>query len=373
MTRGNVQYSIDGSPVTKKEFLRRRDKEVREVYVQQQHLIKNKVFSLGQIRKYEKLGLLASVRHKGKKCFKREDALALVEEKSGAKNKVRQMYLLKPSRGHHINVRRKIYNSVMKSFRVLAQPLSGEEEKREYFVDAEDEETAKKLAYDKMLAREGDDALLDSPAQIFTADEITFNPRKISDLIDNIEYYVTKMRKMEDMDVIPEMLKQYAQNYFRDVPLDEEAVRALALFTMDKTYRVAAYLEIVDNYTRAYFAKVIPYFWDYLHNKGLGVFYIVDNTFRNDGRFEAITELFSLTGITVIAPYDEKGVLEYGIVESRIKERMAERKITMYIEKDSRVNYLEQVKDLATKSNYLCIFRSKASASHLVEVLKNHS
>ena len=124
------------------------------------------------------------------------------------------------------------------------------------------------------------------------------------------------MRKTEDVDIVPEMLKQYALNYFRDVPLDDEAVRGLALFTMDKTYRVAAYLEIFDNYTRAYFAKVIPHFWDYLHNKGLGVFYIVDNTFRDDGRFEAVTELFSLTGMAVIAPYDEKGVLEYDIVES---------------------------------------------------------
>ncbi|MEK9207329.1 MAG: hypothetical protein AAB922_02530 [Patescibacteria group bacterium] len=261
----------------------------------------------------------------------------------------------------------------MKSFRVLAQPLSGEEQKREYFVDAENEVDAKKLAFDKMFARESDNALLDSPGQILTTDEITFNPRKISDLIDNIEYYITKMRKTEDMDVIPEMLKQYALNYFRDVPLNDEAIRALALFTMDKTYRVAAYLEIFDNYTRAYFAKVIPYFWDYLHNNGLGVFYIVDNTFQNDGRFEAITELFSLTGIAVIVPYDNEGVLEYAVVESKIKEQMVEERITMYIEKDSSVNYLEQVKNLATKSDYLCIFRSKASANPLVEVLKNHS
>jgi uncharacterized protein YihD (DUF1040 family) len=259
----------------------------------------------------------------------------------------------------------------MKSFRVLAQPLSGEEEKREYFVDAEDEEEAKKLAFDKMFARESNDALLDSPGQMFTADEITFKPRKISDLIDNIEYYVARMRKTEDMDVIPEMLRQYALNYFRDVPLDDEAVRALALFTMDKTYRVAAYLEIFDNYTRAYFAKVIPHIWDYLHSKGLGVFYIVDNSFRNDGRFEAVTELFALTGIAVIAPYSKEGTLEYETVERQIKEQMAEKKITMYIEKDSSVNYLDRVKALATGSDYLCIFRSKASANPLVEILEN--
>ncbi|MGC9602490.1 MAG: hypothetical protein ABSE76_01995 [Minisyncoccia bacterium] len=261
----------------------------------------------------------------------------------------------------------------MKSFRVLAQPLFGEEERREYFVDAEDEEDAKKLGFEKMFARESKDALLDSPSQMFTAEEITFRPRRLSDLIDNIEYYVTKMRKTEDMDVIPEMLRQYALNYFRDVPLDDDALQAVAIFTMDKTYRVAAYLEIFDNYTRAYFAKVIPHIWDYLHRRGLPVFYIVDNTFRNDGRFEAITEMFKLTGITVVSPYDGEGTLEYEAVGRQIKEAVAAKMIVMYIEKDARVNYLDRVKELATKSNYLCIFRSKASANHLIEILKNHS
>ena len=259
----------------------------------------------------------------------------------------------------------------MKSYRVLAQPLTGAEEKREYFVDAEDEEQAKKLAFDVMFRREANEALLDNPAQMFTADEITFKPRKISDLIDNIEYYVGTMRKTEDKDVVPEMLKQYAVSYFKDVPLNDEALRALALFTMDKTYRVAAYLEVFDNYTRSYFAKVIPHIWDYLHQRGLPVFYIVDNTFRNDGRFEAVFELLKLTGIAVIAPYSETGVLSYENVEKQIRDQMAEKRIVVYIEKDASVNYLDQVKQLATMSDYLCIFRSKASADPHIEILSN--
>lgn len=257
----------------------------------------------------------------------------------------------------------------MKDYRVLAQPLTGEEEKREYFVEAENEEDAKKLAFDQMLAREHNDALLDNPAQMFTADEITFHPRKISDLIDNIEFYIEKMRSTHDMDVVPEMLRQYAQGYFRDVPLDDKALQALALFTMDKTYRVAAYLEMMDNYTRAYFAKVIPHFWDYLHNRGLSIFYIVDNTFRNDGRFEAITELFTLTGIAVVAPYGADGALSYEEVERQIKKNLDEKRIVMYIEKDATVNHLDRVKELAKVPGYLAIFRNKASANPNVEII----
>lgn len=257
----------------------------------------------------------------------------------------------------------------MKTFRVLAQSLIGEEEKREYFVDADSEDDAKKLAFDQMFVREADGALLDNPLQMFTADEVTFNPGKISDLIDNIEYYVGKMRSTKDMDVVPEMLRQYAMGYFRDVPLDDKALRALALFTMDKTYRVTAGLEIMDNYTRAYYAKVIPHFWDYLHNRGLSIFYIVDNTFRNDGKFEAIVELFTLTGISVIAPYGAEGPLSYEEVERQIKKNLSEKKIIVYIEKDASVNYLDPVKQLAIAPGYLALFRSKASANPNVEVL----
>lgn len=259
----------------------------------------------------------------------------------------------------------------MKTFRVLAQSLTGEEEKHEFFVEADNEDDAKKLAFDKMLAREADGALLENPAQMFTADEVTFNPHKISDLIDNIEFYIEKMRSTRDMDVVPEMLRQYAQGYFKDVPLDDKAVQALALFTMDKTYRISASLEIMDNYTRAYYAKVIPHFWDYLHSKGQSIFYIVDNTFRNDGKFEAVTELFALTGIAVIAPYGADGPLPYEEVEREIKRNIDEKRITLYIEKDATVNYLDRVKELGVTPGYLTIYRSKASVNPNVEILGN--
>jgi hypothetical protein len=262
----------------------------------------------------------------------------------------------------------------MKTFKVTAQPIVGQlDEKREYTIEAEDEKKAKNIAFEKMMKRELSDALLDSPAQMFTAEEINPTPKKISDLIDNIDYYVAEMRKTEDRESIPARLGGYADSYFTNLRLEDAALKSLAIYTIDKAYRVAGYIEILDNYTRAYFAKVIPRIWDYLHRRGVSIFYIVDNTFGDDGRFEAVVELFRLTGITVITPHDKNGSMNYESIEHQIKETMAGKIITMYIEKDSSVNYLEKVKELATQSDYVCILRNKSFANPNIEILPNRA
>ncbi len=179
------------------------------------------------------------------------------------------------------------------------------------------------------------------------------------------------MRKAGDLDTIPENLKAYALDYFNKVELNDEALRALALYTMDKAYRVSAYIEIFDNYTRAYYAKVIPYIWDYLHGRGLSIFYILDNTFYEDGRFEVVVELFKLTGIGVVVPYNKDGAATFESVEEQIRNFMEKKLIIMYIEKDSSVNYLDKIKSIAIKSDYLCIFRNKSFANPHVEILPN--
>ena len=80
MRRNRVQHFVDGHPVRKGVFLNRRDEEMRMTYIQQQYLIKNKVFSLGQIRNYEKRNVLPSVQYRGRKYFKKNDVSALVNE-----------------------------------------------------------------------------------------------------------------------------------------------------------------------------------------------------------------------------------------------------------------------------------------------------
>lgn len=79
MATARIKYSIEDRPVTKKDFLRHQNQEMSAHYVQQQYLVDNKVFSLGQIRNYEKQNLLLAVKYKGRKYFKREDARALIK------------------------------------------------------------------------------------------------------------------------------------------------------------------------------------------------------------------------------------------------------------------------------------------------------
>ncbi len=260
--------------------------------------------------------------------------------------------------------------TILKKYRVLSQSLVGEDIKREFVIEAENEESAKKIAFNLLLKDESNGVLLDSPGQMLTAEEVDLKPHKITDLIDNMEAYIDEMRKTEDVETIPKELKQYAWEYFREVEISKEDLQKLAIFVADKTYRVVSYIELMDNYTRAFFAKVIPYLWDALQNRGVDIFYILDNQLRED-RFRAIVELFEFTGMAIVTPYGKDGSLEYEAVEKQIKNYMAPIRNIMYVEKDASVNYLDKVTKLAKESKYLCIFRNKAPTNSKVEVFNS--
>ena len=42
----------------------------------------------------------------------------------------------------------------------------------------------------------------------------------------------------------------------------------------------------------------------------------------------------------------------------------------VYIEKDSRVNYLDKVKEMGRKSNYFCIFRNQDPTVPTLEIIR---
>lgn len=194
------------------------------------------------------------------------------------------------------------------------------------------------------------------------------SPANITDLIENIDSYVAMMRGAKDTETIPKDLKQYAWEYFRSQELNKDLLQKLAIFVSDKTYRIIAELGIKDKYTWAYFAKVIPYLWDTLQDRGVDIFFIIDNELRED-RFNLTVELFELTGAAVVTPYSEKGTLSFEVVEARIKKYMAPIRNIIYIEKNDSVNYIEQVKELATKSDYLVLFRNQAPIDGKLELL----
>lgn len=232
----------------------------------------------------------------------------------------------------------------------------------------------------------------------------TLVPQRITDLLDNIDLYLEEMRKTENKKEIPAYLKNYIWNFFRDVPLDKEKLKKLAIFASDHTYRYASRLLILDDYTRVYFAFVMTELWDSLQSRGIDTFYILDNEIRED-RFNLTIQLFALSGFSVVTPYAVHGnylkylslkeqadwVLSFNDkdfdpkkltitvdssedmrkidVEELIMKSMKHTRNIVYIEKDASVNYLDDVKKLAKDSKYVAIFRNLASDDPNVSLL----
>jgi hypothetical protein len=65
-------------------------------------------------------------------------------------------------------------------------------------------------------------------------------PKKITDIIDNIDLYLAEMRKKDDKSELPRQLNDYIWSFFRDVNPDKEKLRSLAVFIADHIYRYSA-------------------------------------------------------------------------------------------------------------------------------------
>ena len=79
MRRNPVKRFIDDRPVTKKEFSKRMNAELKATHVACAHLVKHKVLSKHQIETAEASGLLHAKFHKGRKFFLKEDVKHLIE------------------------------------------------------------------------------------------------------------------------------------------------------------------------------------------------------------------------------------------------------------------------------------------------------
>lgn len=230
-------------------------------------------------------------------------------------------------------------------------------------------------------------------------------PKRITDIMDNIDTYLEEMRKNEDMKSIPSALTNYIWNFFRDVNPDKDKLKMLALFLADHTYRYVADVKLTDDYTEIYFASVVSVLWDTLQARGVDTFYILDNEIRED-RFMLAVKLFALSGVAVVTPYVIKGNyhkymsieeqakwalsfsredfdpkkytitidtsddMRFMEVRDLIKKYMDHTRNIVYIEKDASVNYLDQVKKIAEDSKYLSIFRNNAPTDPNVTIIK---
>lgn len=219
-------------------------------------------------------------------------------------------------------------------------------------------------------------------------------PKKITDIIDNIDLYLTEMRKKDDKKELPKQLNNYIWSFFRDVNPEKEKLKSLAVFLADHTYRYAANVMLTDDYTSIYFASVITELWDTIQARGVDMFYILDNEIRED-RLMLTIQLFALSGVAVVTPYMiKKSYHKYTTIEEQakwalsfdgddfdpkkytmtidsseilrnmevidlIKEYMKHTRNIVYIEKDDTVNYLEEVQQLVKNSKYMSVLRNK--------------
>jgi hypothetical protein len=204
--------------------------------------------------------------------------------------------------------------------------------------------------------------------QLKEGDKINLTPKLSSDSIELMEVYIAYMRANEDFETVPEMMNRFNDQIFvgKDISLDQ--LRQLAVYVTDKIYRIAAELEIRDEYTVTYFKKVVARFMKSLQDKGIEIFYILDNEIRED-RFKLAVMLYELSGATVVTPYISDKTLSFEEVEERFKSPIAHGRNIIYIEKDASVNYIEKVMRIATESKYIGIFRNHEPSDNYIKLL----
>lgn len=136
---------------------------------------------------------------------------------------------------------------------------------------------------------------------------------------------------------------------------DHEALLFVAAAAQDLLYRYIVQLTVMDRYTRSYCATTIRYFFEQLTQRGLGTFYILDNTLRED-RFQAVLELFELSGIAIVTP--RRDGLAWSTLATQLRAGISSCGHVAYIEPDAAVNHIETAKQLAGETPCVATFRN---------------
>lgn len=134
----------------------------------------------------------------------------------------------------------------------------------------------------------------------------------------------------------------------------------------DVLYCAICRLTVLDRFTRRYVETVIMHYFRLLAERGVRCFYIVDNTIRED-RFGSIVELFELAGFAVVSPHLQDD--DWPALDRRLRQHVKENRHVFYVEKDTSVNFLDAVRQLATDSGLVSTFRREASDTGMIEIL----
>lgn len=195
-------------------------------------------------------------------------------------------------------------------------------------------------------------------------------PRKITDLAEFADDYVEFMRAVPENSAC-DALVGYAASYFNDVAVSKAQLRILVLMFVDRIYRHAASLTIKDTALRHYYGTVTRFVLDVAAARGVRIFYILDNEIRED-RFELATELFFLAGVFVVTPYRVDGTsIPFSDVRRAIDIELVAGRHIAYIEKDSSVNYLDPVIEVARATDRYAVLRNEAPSNPNVRLLSS--
>lgn len=197
-------------------------------------------------------------------------------------------------------------------------------------------------------------------------------PNSISDLVFRMDEYLAEIRRLgKDSKPFSMCLANYLDNYFSQEKLEPLELKKTAVEMTDGLYVKLNYINERDVYTDVYFKGLLEPLFSQLAEKGILVFFILDNTIRDD-RFKMITELYSAIGFTVVHPYQidrleyspkhtKFPVRGYKEIEQQIDESVEQGRHVFYVEKDDNVNYIKNVIALAEEfqHKHLCVFRNK--------------
>ena len=202
-------------------------------------------------------------------------------------------------------------------------------------------------------------------------------PQKITDLVENIDSYIQITRDLPREEAMAPLIfwEDYVKETIRNLNKDDVENKNLIIKITDTLYRKAVTFSIIDLYTNGFIAIVLHrLFWE-LSQKGARIFYVVDNSMP-DNSLRCILEQLPPAGFTVITPHiadkieykptnTQTDSLSYEEVEKKIKEALEFGKNIIYVERDSSVNYLDKVVELARNASdeYAKIFRNTGAES----------
>jgi hypothetical protein len=187
-------------------------------------------------------------------------------------------------------------------------------------------------------------------------------PRTIGDVTGYVEYFVHVMREV-GAEAGTEPALGAIERFF-EMDLTAEQLQAVARVSADQIYLAVAGFSIIDEATRTYYDVVVRALMDGLRGRGVRVCYVLDNALADD-RFQAVVEIYGRCGFLVHHPYiGHRPAAEHLVVE-RFRDYLQRKAAHLvYIEKDTAVNYLDRIRELARQADppLAGVFRCDAPA-----------